>query len=455
VSKAAVATALAALCATALFVVVPQLRFAYHGETQRVALETAAALSALLAAYIVLGRFLRSRRRDDLVLSGALALLAVSNLGIALLLALHPLTIGRLATSAGTLTGAALLAAAAYTQPRPVRRPARSALRMSAAALVVLALASAAIVLVARSLQGGTITPGDAARPDIPAHTGLLALQLVAMIAFAAAAVGFARRAASTDDPFFHALAIGVTLAAFARVHYFLYPPFESDWVYSGDLFRLGFYLVLLVAAAREIEGYWVGLAQTAVLEERRRIARDLHDGVAQELAFIGRRARRLGDDAAAEQVAASAERALADSRRAIAALTRPLDEPLDQVLAQAVEEVASRSGVDVALELDPSADAKPAAREALVRIACEAVTNAARHGHASTVRLELAGAGGNGVRMRVVDDGTGFDPGDVEMHAHGGFGLISMRERAHALGGELHVRSQPGTGTEVEVELP
>ena len=89
-------------------------------------------------------------------------------------------------------------------------------------------------------------------------------------------------------------------------------------------------------------------------------------------------------------------------------------------------------------------------AREALVRIACEAVSNAARHGQAHTVRVELER--GEHVRFRVVDDGVGFDPSIARA---GRFGLVSMRERAQSVGGSFRVRSAPGTGTEVEVELP
>ena len=89
-------------------------------------------------------------------------------------------------------------------------------------------------------------------------------------------------------------------------------------------------------------------------------------------------------------------------------------------------------------------------AREALVRIACEAVSNAARHGQAQLVRVELQN--GRHVRFRVVDDGVGFDP---SIPRPGHFGLVSMRERAQAVGGSFRVRSAPGAGTEVEVVLP
>ena len=122
-------------------------------------------------------------------------------------------------------------------------------------------------------------------------------------------------------------------------------------------------------------------------------------------------------------------------------------------MLAQAVEEVAERTGTSVKLALEPGVTVSNPQREALVRIACEAVVNAARHSRAETVRLELTN--GDRVCLRVVDDGIGFDTEAVEPTTWGGFGLVSMRERAAALGAELRVQSQPGRGTAVEVVLP
>jgi signal transduction histidine kinase len=95
--------------------------------------------------------------------------------------------------------------------------------------------------------------------------------------------------------------------------------------------------------------------------------------------------------------------------------------------------------------------------REALVRIAREAVTNAARHGHAGLVRVELDNGNGNGtgVRLRIADDGSGFDVTTPRQTSDGGFGLVSMSERAQAIGAAFHVDSRRGAGTTVEVRLP
>ena len=120
-----------------------------------------------------------------------------------------------------------------------------------------------------------------------------------------------------------------------------------------------------------------------------------------------------------------------------------------DLTLAEAISEIAER--FDIELEFDTVRDVRlPEIRaEAMVRIACEAVTNAARHSGASLVRLSLK-HDGQRVRLRVSDTGRGFDPKvDCE-----GFGLISMRERAHAVGGDVRISSAPGRGSEVEAVL-
>jgi signal transduction histidine kinase len=179
-----------------------------------------------------------------------------------------------------------------------------------------------------------------------------------------------------------------------------------------------------------------------AVLEERRRIARELHDGVAQELAFI------VAESSGS--LAAAAERALDESRRAIAALTRPVDEPLEVALVQAAEEVAGRVGVQLRIEVCKGAQVSPDEREALIRILREAITNAGRHGGAENVSVELTN--GNGTLLRIADDGSGFDPGHTRA---GGFGLVSMQERTEALGGRFRLSSEAGEGTRIEVRLP
>lgn len=449
-----------AACAAATLVVaaLPTARFAYREPALHVSIETAAALIASVAAFLVHGRYRREPTLRELVLVSALVVLAVSNL----LFAVVPAAFGeggsRFSTWAGVgghLLGSAGFAAASLVPARRPVRPVRAerwALFIACAALTSVALVVAAA---GTRLPVGveTLHPSASGAIDLRGHWVVLGVQLAAMTFFAVGAIGFWRGAGRTGDDFLAWLAVGAVLAAFARLHYFLYPSLYSEWVYTGDVLRLLFYLVLLVAAAREVRRYWERLAQAAVVEERRRLARDLHDGAAQELAFILRRLRRLAplDDELAP-VAAAAQRALDESRLAIGALSRTADEPFTVTLADATAEVAARSGAMLSLRLDPGVAVDPPVAEALLRIACEAVANAAAHSGAEEVALELSRD--DRLRLRVTDEGSGFDPTAVTRGGGSRFGLVSMRERAAAIGAELRIHSVPGRGTTVEVAL-
>jgi signal transduction histidine kinase len=199
---------------------------------------------------------------------------------------------------------------------------------------------------------------------------------------------------------------------------------------------------------------------EDAVIEERARIARELHDGVAQEVLHLLAQARRLRVERPgpeADLLVACAERALEESRSAISALRAPPDEPLPAALERVGDELARRLQLDVSVRAEPAVAVAPPVSEALVRIVGEALVNAARHGHAHAAEVELRGGrAGGAASLLVRDDGCGFDPDPARIPA-GAFGIVTMRERAAAFGGQLTIRSHPGTGagTELEVTLP
>jgi signal transduction histidine kinase len=267
----------------------------------------------------------------------------------------------------------------------------------------------------------------------------------------ALAAVAFAQRSMRDDDEYWGWLGAGCALASAASVNELVFPPLTSGF-YTSDILRLGGVILWLTGCGREIASYWARWSQLVVAEERRRIARDLHDGLAQELAFIARQAELLGrgpaSSRAVEQLGAAARRALTESRRAIRALSTG-DEVLEVALTHAAEDVAQREGLRLRLALDAGIVVGRVECHALARIVSEAVTNAARHGRASTVTVELTN--GNGYRLRVSDDGIGFDPRTVSLRGRG-FGLVSMRERAATFGAEFAVDARPGSGATVEV---
>jgi signal transduction histidine kinase len=195
------------------------------------------------------------------------------------------------------------------------------------------------------------------------------------------------------------------------------------------------------------------GLAVTAaVARERRRIARELHDGLAQELAFVVTQCSRFASEPEIGKIAEAAQSALAESRRAMLALRRPVDLPLAVELEQVARHAADRAGLRLELRLADGADLPPPACVELARIVHEAVANTARHARATTVCVELSRE--HGTRLAISDDGIGFDP-DRPVAAFGGFGILGMRERVKLLGGELRIMSDPLHGTRVEVLLP
>jgi signal transduction histidine kinase len=457
-------TLLAALLAatlTDLVIMVPAAHFAYRSIPAHAMLETAATIIALLTTILLWGRLQQRQRLDDLLLFVALALLTTTNFLFAVIPAAiwtdpHPFSVWT--TVSGGALAAALLAAAALAPSvrlRDYKKAARIAMILMAIGLVAM---GTVVGLFVDQLPVGF----DPARNPVKV-AGLIvgnpfiaAVQLLIAVLFFVAAFGFTRRSERSGDELLLWLGASAMFAAFARVNYFIYPSLYSEWVYLGDALRLGWHALLFVGAAREIRLYQRAYAETRVLEERRRIARDLHDGLAQELAFIAATTRNLADgdttSSRFRQLASAAERGLGESRRAIASLTsRGGDEPFDQALVQTVEEVADRLGARVVIDAEPTAGISPERQEQLLRIVREAVTNAARHSAASVVRVQFAN--GNGLRLRVEDNGIGFDPSAIQSSA--GFGLVTMRERASAMGGEFHLMSAPDEGTRIEVIVP
>jgi signal transduction histidine kinase len=193
-------------------------------------------------------------------------------------------------------------------------------------------------------------------------------------------------------------------------------------------------------------------LKEQAKTEERRRIARELHDGLAHELAFIASKTRGAAAGAATSrevrELAGAADRALDEARRAITVLSVTEPQSLDDAISQTVEDLGSRLGVAWDLQLADDVHVPGEVTENLLRIVREAITNAANHGASEHVRVSLEQSAQ--LRLVIEDDGCGFDPdGQV---ASGGFGLLSMQERAARVGAVLSVDSIPEQGTRVAV---
>ena len=455
---AALLTALASGAVTVTAVLLPHAGLVYRRPASQVALETASTFVALLATFLVVSRLRRRTRVNELMLACSLAVLALSNLFFIMVpllagLSLPGLTVWGMFTDS-SLSG--LLFALAAFVPCRTLRPGSRALHAAAAGVAAAVLLTAVLAIASGARPPpGTVTPQLPAFPVRPSLTGspvLLAMELANAVAYALAAAGFLRRSRQLGDGLFGWLAIAAVLAAASHVNYFLHLPLYAPLVSTGDIFRLLFSITLFTAFIWEIQSYWHALPDDAVLRERQRIARDMHDGVAQELAYITRNLDSLEGTAAGDTLRSlrqAAERARLESRLAIHALTVPSGQAADVALATAACEVAERFHVRLDLDLTTGVTLPPERTNALVRIACEAISNAARHSGNDAVRVCLERCGAR-VRLRVSDGGQGFDPSSPGR----GFGLASMQERASAAGGELRIRSEPGRGAEVEVAL-
>jgi len=202
-------------------------------------------------------------------------------------------------------------------------------------------------------------------------------------------------------------------------------------------------------------------LQRLAIVEDRERIARELHDGIVQSLFAVGLSLLSAEPLAAREPVRErireavdSIDRVIADLRRYIFGLKPQAVgmETLGHAVTTLATEFQARTQVVTAVEVDSRlADLTGPHVEEVVQVAREALSNVARHAHATTCRVSLHYETPQAVLV-IDDDGRGFDPGDVPGH---GYGMTNLRERAAAIEGVLEIASQPGQGTTLKLRFP
>jgi signal transduction histidine kinase len=450
-----VVTATMLTATTAALALAPQLYPGYPREAADLALDTAASVIGLLAYFLVFGRLRRRTQPNEILLACALAVLTLSSLFLCTVPAVagwapDDLTvwIAPIANSFGAL----LLVLAAFLPDRQLRPP---GLMLAVGAGAVTTALLATLILVpafTRPLPPqvvASLAPGAAGR--LGPHVAQFSPQLAGAILYGVAAAGFLRCSRRRRDEFLGWLALAAMLAAASQVNYLLSAT-NPPSLYGGDVFLCFFYAILFFGSMREIWSYWHALSRAAVLEERQRIACELHDGVVQELAYLARNLEFLdeqADEAGVARLRRAVERARMESRRVISAAAVPGNRAFEVVLAETVTEIADRYRVKLDLDLTSDIRLSAPLREALTRIAREAVANAARHSGAGRIDLRLE-RDDSRMRLTVSDRGRGFDAADPG----GGFGLTAMRERARSVGAGLTVSSAPGHGTRVEVTL-
>jgi signal transduction histidine kinase len=314
--------------------------------------------------------------------------------------------------------------------------------------------------------------PGEPLEPSL-VSTGLLAVQVAIGLMFLGAA-WLAYRSAMTDRrPMDIYLSIGLILAAFSQVHFAANPGSYAALVTTGDLLRVGFYAALLagvivqtradtrtiIDANRELRLLRDAEVGRALLEERGRLAREVHDGLAQDLWYarlkLGRLAQMVPEGEPrelAEDVMNGIDSGIADARQTVMAMRAgSTDAPLLELLQRYADDFGDRFALDVRFESAGEPPELPARVQAeILRIAQEALNNVRKHADATVVRVGVS-AGEDGLTIRVIDNGKGFEPD----RSTRGFGLVGMRERAGLIGARLKIESAPSDGTRVTLSVP
>ena len=428
---------------TALFAASDSLKSAYELHDARLAFDTAVAVVATFVCVLTSVRFLVEGRTLDLLLAAGFWSIALGTVGFGLVPVLGG---GSLAPEAAwqligaRLLGAGLIAIAPYVDGRMAARR-QSLVSVGVGVAVMLVIAGGAM----------NIPNGNVLATDLVEGTYVRLAALLLTTLWLVALVGFALRYRRYGRDLDSWMCLAATLAVFADLHLVLTPVVSSDLVLQGDFLRVVAYGVLLV-------GVWRAIGQAefgrAVADERARVARDIHDGLAQYLFAISTQVSMLESGAPLEQVLPLLKRAATsaqqEARFAVLALSSAGGSArFDSSLRRYVEVLTADGQLDVELDVDPQVRLAPDEQIEVFRIVQEGLGNARRHAGASHVDVSISQRAGRRI-VTVSDDGIGFD----ETAVIEGQGVANMRSRAESIDGALTLRSRPGRGTAIEVVL-
>ncbi|CAN5698740.1 hypothetical protein BH18CHL1_BH18CHL1_06270 [soil metagenome] len=479
---------------TALLIVDPSLDWVLFDASLDVAVNSISTLAFGGLAVLAIARYRESGRLSSLFQGSGLFLLAIgggANVALVLLRAdgrvglalglpqqfpVYTATIVRLVAAALFMIGAAAAVRALNGRPAAARRLVLAPpITIGLLAVILYSIRDVLPPLIGDAgIEALLIAEPRFARP-LPGSSPLLVSAGGLTVGFLLAATLLYRFAYVRHGPVVEGfLAAGLLIAAFAEIHATLYPGVYTGLVTTSDALRLGFLSVLLLgldaearadlralrAAYATLDELRVTEAERVALEERARLAREIHDGLAQHLWFAKLKHERLsrlvpeGAEALSTEVGQALDAAIVEARQALVTMRTGVDHslPLADLIARTVDDFGQRSGLraeSVSEDLPANIPARQQAE--LLRVVQEALTNVGKHADATMVRVHASIEGGELV-ITVTDNGRGFDPVAVREE---GLGLRGMEERARLMGGQVGVSSELSDGTRVSVRLP
>jgi signal transduction histidine kinase len=433
----------------ALFLAYPNLHTSYDLPALRLVLQTTMALAGALVALLSGVRFAVEGRRLDLLLCTGFLVEAVSSLAFTIgpTLGGHQLRPSEGWTGiVGGLLGLGLVAAAPFVKGRSKARERALGNTLLSAGMVLFVIWT---LFRAARLSLPDLAPADhSTQPPFELTAALALHALLNLLAL----IGFGERFRRHGEDMDRWLALAATLTLFASLHLVFTPLLAGSYVSQGDFLRMVSYEVLLVGAWRAIRFAEFG---RAVAEERARVAREIHDGLAQYLFAVSTHASMLESGADPEEtiprLKAAAQAAQQEARFAILALSSAAgNAPFDAALRRYVEFLTADGALEVEVEIDRSIRLAPDEQIEIFRIVQEGLANVRKHANARRAEVTIGQRPFGERFVTVRDDGDGFD-GEL---TEAGQGLRNMRARAESIEGGFSLVSRRGRGTSLEVVL-
>ena len=415
-----------------------------------IALDTAIALASALVAVLAGVRFSVDARRTDLLLCAGFGVAALSMFAFEIAPILGGAETGRPEAWAGLIgriLSAALIVAASFARGQ-VRIPERALTAALGAGLLALLVSWSGT----RALAGALAGSGNTENPELPLTVAYALLALL----YLGAMIGFGLRYRSRLEDLDSWLALATTLWLFSSLNFVFTPMMPGEKAALGDFLRLLACVLLVVGVWRAIRAAEFG---RAISEERTRVAREIHDGLAQYLFALSTHVNMLRAGADLETVLPRLEEVAAlaqqEARFAVLALSSAGGSaPFGAALHRYVEYLCADGKLEVDIEIDSEIRLAPDEQIEIFRIVQEGLGNVRKHANANWAELRIAEEE-NRRTVIVRDDGDGFDQNDRDAGGHGaGQGLKNMKKRAASIGAEIAISSKPGVGTTLSVAL-